>query len=91
LDFLSNNVEVSSSQLIFVIFQHQYAARYAFGYKIRDAKMGNDFGHEEKRDGENAKGHYHVLLPDGRMQKVEYYADPSGYHAKVTYENLARH
>ncbi|XP_063910358.1 uncharacterized protein LOC135127721 [Zophobas morio] len=69
--------------------EHQYAARYAFGYKIRDVKMGNEFGHEEKRDGENAKGLYHVLLPDGRMQKVEYYADPSGYHAKVTYENLA--
>ncbi|XP_044254147.1 uncharacterized protein LOC123004777 [Tribolium madens] len=70
---------------------HTYAARYAFGYKIRDVKMGNEFGHEEKREGENAKGHYHVLLPDGRMQKVEYFAGPSGYHAKVTYENLAHH
>ncbi|XP_028145671.2 uncharacterized protein LOC114339248 [Diabrotica virgifera virgifera] len=69
----------------------QYAAKYAFGYRIKDNKEGNDFGHEEKRSGRSAEGSYHVLLPDGRMQKVEYYADDNGYHAKVTYENVAEH
>lgn len=68
----------------------QYAAKYSFGYRIRDYKHGNDYGHEETRDGEVAKGRYHVLLPDGRMQNVEYYADPTGYHAKVTYK-IAQH
>lgn len=69
--------------------QLQYASKYAFGYRIRDLESGNDFGHEETRDGDVAKGQYHVLLPDGRLQKVEYFADPTGYHAKVTYENAA--
>lgn len=69
-------------------FQEEYAARYAFEYKIRDVNMRNEFGHEEKREGENANGIYHVALPDGRMQKVEYHADDSGYHAKVTYEKM---
>ncbi|CAH0547578.1 unnamed protein product [Brassicogethes aeneus] len=79
------------SKTIIVINNLQYAAKYAFGYQIRDNKMGNDFGHEEKRDGKMAKGEYHVLLPDGRMQNVEYYADDSGYHAKVSYKNMAQH
>lgn len=48
----------------------------------------NNYGHEEKRDGEITKGHYHVLLPDGRIQNVEYVVDLTGYHAKVTYQNL---
>lgn len=72
------------------MFQLQYAAQYAFGYKIRDYESGNDFGHEEIREGDVAKGRYHVLLPDGRLQNVEYWADPSGYHAKVTY-SVANH
>lgn len=51
-------------------------------------EVGNDYGHEEKRDGKSAEGNYYVLLPDGRRQKVEYYADNSGYHAKVSYERI---
>lgn len=73
------------------MFQLQYAAKYAFGYRIKDNKMGNDFGHEEKREEKTVKGQYHVLLPDGRIQNVEYYADDSGYHAKVSYQNIAHH
>ncbi|KAG5893655.1 hypothetical protein JTB14_028810 [Gonioctena quinquepunctata] len=69
----------------------QYAARYAFGYRIKDAKAGNDFGHQEKRNGKSAEGSYFVLLPDGRKQKVEYWADTTGYHAKVSYEHVGHH
>lgn len=50
-----------------------------------------DYGHEESRDGDQTKGKYHVLLPDGRIQNVNYWADPSGYHAKVSYSAIARH
>lgn len=40
-------------------------------YEVQDAASGNDFGHMEMRQGDVARGSYHVLLPDGRMQKVK--------------------
>ncbi|XP_060808016.1 uncharacterized protein LOC106130386 [Amyelois transitella] len=64
----------------------QYAANYEFGYRIRDHHTGNDFGHHEAKSGENTNGHYHVLLPDGRMQNVQYTAGPEGFHADVSYD-----
>ncbi|KAF7269437.1 uncharacterized protein LOC143198135 isoform X2 [Rhynchophorus ferrugineus] len=70
---------------------HQYAAKYAFGYRVVDEKTGNDFGHEEERDGHNTKGHYFVLLPDGRRQKVDYFVDGNGYHARVSYDGVSKH
>lgn len=45
-----------------------------------------EFGHRETRDGDEAMGSYHVLLPDGRTQIVEYTADQNGYQPKVTYQ-----
>ncbi|KAM3969000.1 cuticular protein RR-2 motif 143 [Aphomia sociella] len=65
-----------------------YAANYEFGYRVRDHHSGNDFGHAEAKHGEATNGHYHVLLPDGRMQKVKYSAGPSGFHADITYDHL---
>lgn len=65
-----------------------YAANYEFGYRVRDQHSGNYFGHHEAKSGENTSGHYHVLLPDGRMQKVKYYAGPSGFHADISYAHL---
>ncbi|XP_069698109.1 uncharacterized protein [Periplaneta americana] len=68
-----------------------YAAKYQFGYQVRDPKHGTFFGHSEARDGHHTKGHYHVLLPDGRLQNVQYWADLSGYHAQVSYNAAAKH
>ncbi|CAK1549129.1 unnamed protein product [Leptosia nina] len=65
-----------------------YAANYEFGYRVRDPESGNYFGQYETKAGERTNGHYHVLLPDGRMQKVQYYAGPSGYHADISYDHL---
>ncbi|XP_059062750.1 uncharacterized protein LOC131855488 [Achroia grisella] len=65
-----------------------YAANYEFGYRVRDHHSGNDFGHSEAKHGKATNGHYHVLLPDGRMQKVKYSAGPSGFHADITYDHL---
>lgn len=56
-----------------------------------DYHSGVDFGHEESRDSKVTKGRYHVLLPDGRMQNVNYWADATGYHAKVTYSDVSHH
>lgn len=48
-----------------------------------------DFGHREMRKDLEATGTYHVLLPDGRMQIVDYIADQNGYRPMVRYEGTA--
>eukprot|EP00094_Tigriopus_californicus_P011047 TCALIF_10658-PA protein Name:"Similar to resilin Pro-resilin (Drosophila melanogaster)" AED:0.40 eAED:0.40 QI:0/0/0/0.5/1/1/2/0/114 len=55
---------------------------YSFGYKVNDGY--NNFGHSESRNGGSTKGQYHVKLPDGKLQTVNYHVDGySGYVAKV--------
>ncbi|XP_019869612.1 pro-resilin [Aethina tumida] len=63
-------------------------ANYQFKYDVQDPPSGNDFGHEEERQGDVARGKYYVLLPDGRRQTVEYTADNDGYKPKITYEQV---
>ena len=63
---------------------------YDFAYAVKDDYTGNDFGHEEKSDGNEASGSYYVLLPDGRRQIVTFTADHhAGYVANVAYEGEA--
>ncbi|XP_037794100.1 pro-resilin-like [Penaeus monodon] len=65
-------------------------AKYDFNYAVNDPPSGNDFGHQEARDGPNTQGSYYVLLPDGRLQRVIYTVNGnSGYVADVTYEGDA--
>lgn len=68
-----------------------YAPKYEFGYRVHDSYTGSDFGQSEHRDGGMTKGSYHVLLPDGRHQTVNYWSDDSGFHAKVKYDGVAKH
>ncbi|RZF42226.1 hypothetical protein LSTR_LSTR004375 [Laodelphax striatellus] len=68
-----------------------YAAKYQYGYRVVDDKEGSDFGQTESRDGDTTRGHYHVRLPDGRMQRVKYWSDPSGFHAQISYDRDAVH
>ncbi|VVC96223.1 unnamed protein product [Leptidea sinapis] len=72
---------------LWIHFCLQYASNYEFGYRVRDTESGNYYGHSEAKRDKRTHGNYHVLLPDGRLQKVVYQAGPSGYHADISYEN----
>ncbi|XP_046628043.1 pro-resilin-like [Neodiprion virginianus] len=61
-------------------------AKYEFEYEVKDEPSGNDFGHHESRDGDNTRGVYTVVLPDGRKQIVHYEADQEGYKPRISYE-----
>ncbi|CAK1549145.1 unnamed protein product [Leptosia nina] len=60
---------------------------YMFKYFVKEEPVGNNFGHREMRIGNQVTGMYYVLLPDGRIQKVDYVADENGYRPTVTYLN----
>lgn len=69
----------------------QEVANYEYNYEVKDEEAqqgGAEFGHQETREEESARGEYHVLLPDGRMQIVEYEADEEGYRPKIRYEEV---
>ncbi|XP_027211772.2 pro-resilin-like [Penaeus vannamei] len=66
-------------------------AKYDFNYAVQHEDSGNDFGHQEARDGEHTQGSYYVRLPDTRLQNVKYFVDgDDGYVAEVNYEGEAR-
>ncbi|KAG7166339.1 pro-resilin-like [Homarus americanus] len=67
-------------------------AQYNFNYAVKHDPSGNDFGHQETRDGDDTQGSYYVQLPDGRLQTVNYFVDgDSGYIADVKYDGEARY
>ena len=60
---------------------------YEFQFGVSDSNSGNEYGQQESRVGEDTRGSYRVLLPDGRVQVVKYYVSgDSGFVAEVTYE-----
>ncbi|XP_076064414.1 cuticle protein 7-like [Oratosquilla oratoria] len=64
---------------------------FEFSYAVKDYS-GNDYAHEQKSDGKVTSGSYHVALPDGRIETVNFDADDySGYVAEVSYEGVATH
>merc|ERR1712071_336388 len=71
---------------------YDYEARpYEFAYAVKDDYY-NDYSHQESSDGNGyVSGSYQVLLPDGRVQYVNYKADDyTGYVADVTYSGEAK-
>ncbi|XP_037791765.1 cuticle protein 21-like [Penaeus monodon] len=66
-------------------------ARYNYMYTVNN-NFGNNFGHQESRNGYDTRGSYFVQLPDGRLQKVTYTVNGnSGFVAQVRYTGEARH
>ena len=66
---------------------------YHYEYNVQDDKEYLDFGAQEEGDGQgDVHGHYHVQLPDGRLQHVSYHVDDyNGYIADVSYDGHAEH
>ncbi|XP_071534981.1 cuticle protein 18.6-like [Panulirus ornatus] len=65
---------------------------YNFAYGVKDDYAGTDFGQNEDSDGNTVKGSYNVVLPDGRIQTVNYVADHyNGFQAQVSYKGEAQY
>lgn len=63
---------------------------FAFGYAVKD-EYYNDYAHDTASDGKVRTGTYRTLLPDGRVQIVNYKADDYGYVADVQYQGEAKY
>lgn len=86
-------IKVTSSgkllnELLFYEFRDLAIDGLVHSYHISDYKSGNNYGHSQKSTKEETKGEYSFLLPDGRVQTVKYYANDSGFHADVSYQNV---
>ncbi|KAK8392788.1 hypothetical protein O3P69_014905 [Scylla paramamosain] len=65
--------------------------KYDFSWNVKDDYSGNDYGHQEGRDGYDTQGSYYVQLPDGRLQEVTYTVNgDSGFVAQVATSCLGR-
>ena len=64
-----------------------------YNYKYTIDANGLHFGAQEETDGYSTTGQYHVLLPDGRIQTVNYRVtdDISGFVANVQYSGIANY
>nr|XP_027211776.1 pro-resilin-like [Penaeus vannamei] len=53
-------------------FESAESGEYNFNWAVKHDDSGNDFGHQEARNGDNTQGSYYVQPPDGRLQTVRY-------------------
>ncbi|XP_054281984.1 pro-resilin-like [Macrosteles quadrilineatus] len=65
--------------------EYSEPANYQFQYDVSAPEYGTRFGHQESRTGDSTRGRYYVDLPDGRTQVVDYTADQTGYHPRISY------
>ncbi|KAK7057040.1 hypothetical protein SK128_001373 [Halocaridina rubra] len=64
------------------------SAKFNFTYQVKQPMYGNFYGHSSTRNGDREEGRYFVLLPDRRLMTVQYVADSTGYHPKITYSSI---
>nr|CAH0099177.1 unnamed protein product [Daphnia galeata] len=66
------------------------AQPYSFSWSVLDKPSFQEYSHTQSSDGKVTTGFYHVYLPDGRVQTVNYRADENGYKADVKYETFSK-
>ncbi len=77
--------------VILTNYINQEHGTYNYNFNVKDAHSSVDYGKQETSNGKGAvSGSYHVMLPDGRKQKVTYHADENGYVADIQYEGEAK-
>jgi len=66
---------------------------FQYEYGVKDDYSGNAFAKTEtQNDLGQVQGSYKVNLPDGRIQTVNYHADPQGgFVAEVSYEGVPQY
>ncbi|XP_053602754.1 cuticle protein 19-like [Plodia interpunctella] len=65
---------------------------YEFSYKVEDEHTHDIKGQAEHRDGDDVKGEYWLIEPDGRKRLVKYSSDKhSGFNAYVDYSAPHQH
>lgn len=69
--------------------EYEAPAKYEFSYGVHDAQTGDIKEQSESRDGNNVRGYYSVVDPDGYKRTVEYTADEhNGFNAVVRREPI---
>ena len=68
---LNPRIDLKDCYMIYIFFQQSVRSNY-FSYTVKDTSSSNDYDHQETSDGKVVSGSYHVLLPDGRLQIVNY-------------------
>ncbi|XP_061728723.1 histidine-rich glycoprotein-like [Cydia pomonella] len=65
---------------------------YEFSYKVNDPHTHDHKGHHEHRHGDEVRGEYWLLQPDGKTRTVKYHSDKNkGFHADVHYSDHHEH
>lgn len=78
-------------KLIVVRFK-QAPANYKFGYAVKDLHTGDDKQAWESRHGDQVKGSYSLVEPDGTKRIVDYTSDKiHGFNAVVKKIGHAHH
>ncbi|KAK5641615.1 hypothetical protein RI129_010162 [Pyrocoelia pectoralis] len=72
--------------------QQEAPKPYDFQYKVENPPTNTFFGQNESGDiTGRVVGSYFTLLPDGRLQTVEYFVDgESGFVPRITYQPFGR-
>ncbi|XP_076036599.1 uncharacterized protein LOC143022335 [Oratosquilla oratoria] len=67
-----------------LFFKNTNPAQYDFNWEVKDEYSGNDFGHQESRNGYDTQGAHYVLQLDGWLRRVDYIVNgDSGFVTQV--------